>query len=187
VRLILRILRLAIALPLRAVVCAVGWFACWMELAADWAVGARGATEYVRVGACKRCGRCCTFLGLELPKPFVGRRWLTRLVSAWHDLVMNFESLGEMERVLVYRCRYYREAGGCSIYPFRHRICRFFPRQRLYGHPELHPDCGYRFIRRDVLARRRERAKQGAAIFAELLPPERGCAPADGGSEKRAR
>jgi len=37
----------------------------------------------------------------------------------------------------------------CSIYHFRHRLCRFYPRQRLYGHPKTHPDCGFRFVRRD--------------------------------------
>ena len=38
--------------------------------------------------------------------------------------------------------------GYCSIYMFRHRLCRFFPRQNLYGHPDLNPDCGFSFLLR---------------------------------------
>jgi Fe-S-cluster containining protein len=41
------------------------------------------------------------------------------------------------------------ETSRCRIYPFRHRLCRFYPRQRLYGHPKTHPECGFKFVRRD--------------------------------------
>jgi hypothetical protein len=67
---------------------------------------------------------------------------------------------------LVYRCGYFEDchseprvtpngeeshgpASYCRIYHFRHRLCRFYPRQRLYGHPKTHPECGFQFVRRD--------------------------------------
>ena len=168
------LLHAAALFPLRALVCAVGWFAYWMELLADWVVGARGATEYVRVGACRRCGRCCKCLGMELPERFVGRDLVLRIVHAWHDHVMNFEALGEADHLLVYRCRYYRDAVGerpahCAIYPFRHRLCRFFPHQPLYGRPALHPDCGFRFVRREIVKRRKELSREGHPDFSSLV------------------
>ncbi len=156
-------------LPLRVLVFAIGWFAWWMESAADWLVGARGATEYVRTGSCNRCGRCCRLLALELPRSFLKHPLLVRFFAAWHRAAMNFEPRGQADTMLVYRCRHFREdekGRGCSIYPFRHRLCRFFPRQALYGHPELAAECGFRFVRRDVLARRKIRER---ASFDEQL------------------
>jgi uncharacterized protein len=174
--------------PLRALVAAIGWFAFWMEIAADAIVGARRATAYVRTGACNRCGRCCRLLALEMPERLLRYRWLVWAVGAWHDGAMNFEPQGETGNMLVYRCRYYREGGparhssplgtqecsrdeegGCAIYPFRHRLCRLYPRQGLFGHPELPPECGFRFIRRDVLARCRALRKRGVPTFDALL------------------
>lgn len=158
-----------LCLPLRVLVFAIGWFAWWMESAADWLVGARAATEYVREGKCNRCGRCCRLLALELPRSFLKHPLLVRFFAAWHRAAMNFEPRGQADTMLVYRCRYYREdekGRGCSIYPFRHRLCRFFPRQALYGHPELAAECGFRFVKREVLRRRKDRSKPS---FADLL------------------
>ncbi len=194
--------RAILLLPLRVVVFVVGFTAAWMEVAADWLVGARGRTEYVRQGACKRCGRCCQCLALIMPEGMVRRSWLVRLASAWHGWAMNFHFIGEEQGWLVYSCRYYREpgergparhaslawflgkgsrgeAGGCTIYPFRHRLCRFFPRQKLYGHPPVHPDCGFSFVRRDVLERRSAAKQVGRPDFAALLAQRRRAPAAD--------
>jgi Fe-S-cluster containining protein len=89
---------------------------------------------------------------MEMPARVSRRDWLVWLVSKWHSVVLNFELTGRDARWLVYRCRYYREKdgnAGCGIYYFRHRLCRFYPTQKLYGHPKLHPNCGFSFVRRD--------------------------------------
>ena len=143
-------------------------------MGADWIVGIGRNSEYVKTGVCKRCGKCCMCLALVLPKGVSRHSWLVKLVSVWHRLAMNFYFIGEEEGWLVYRCGYYREPrngknGHCSIYPLRHRICRFFPRRTLYGHPSLHSDCGYKFIRRDILLRRKDAKEKGDPLFDEVL------------------
>jgi len=160
--------------PLRILVFAIGFVDYWFETAADWVVGALSRTEYVREGKCVRCGRCCSLLGIEMPVWAVKRDWLVRILAAWHDSALNFEFQGRAEGMLAYRCRYYREggdgsAGGCGIYRFRHRLCRFFPRRRLFGHLPLHDECGFRFVRREVAEKRRELAKEGRADFSRLI------------------
>lgn len=163
-----------LAFPLRVVVFFMGFVAYWMEIASDWLVGARDKTEYVREGACKRCGRCCRCLSLIMPKGVSSRDWLVLAVRLWHRVGMNFRFIAEEEGWLVYGCGYYREeadgsSGRCSIYPFRHRLCRFFPRQALYGCPSLHPDCGFRFIRREIAEKRRLTKVKGLQTFDDVL------------------
>jgi len=143
--------------PLRFAVFFVGWLAYWMEIISDYIVGTLGKTEYVRQGKCKRCGKCCRLLALILPKSLAKRNSIVRVIIIWHRLAMNFHYVGKEDGWLMYRCGYYKEScdgtGGCSIYPFRHRLCRFFPKQGLYGHPSLHEDCGFKFVRREVAKR----------------------------------
>lgn len=162
-----------IRLPVRILVFMVGWLAYWMEVAADWVIGVRNRTEYVRLGKCKRCGRCCRCLALVMPQGISRRSWLVRMVGFWHSFAMNFKFVSEEKGWLVYRCGYYREVEGqpgrCAIYPFRHRLCRFFPRQGLYSHPSVHPDCGYKFVRRDVMERRHRAKREGRVVFDDLL------------------
>ncbi|MBN1282487.1 MAG: YkgJ family cysteine cluster protein [Proteobacteria bacterium] len=170
------IVRSCALFPLRAVVFAIGFVDYYFERAADWIVGARAATEYVREGSCVRCGRCCSLLGIEMPAWAVKRDWLVRLLVAWHDSALNFEFQGRAEGMLAYRCRYYRDGeggtpGGCSIYPFRHRLCRFFPRQRLYGSLPLHDQCGFRFVKRKVIEQRRQRIHDGKPLFDDIMHP----------------
>ena len=166
---VVRILKSCALLPLRAVIYSFGLIDYYLESAADWVIGARALTEYVREGSCRRCGRCCKFLGVEMPRWIVRRPRLVRLIRAWHSVGLNFEFQGQADNLLAYSCRYFREGQGCSIYPFRHRLCRFFPRQRLYGHPALHEDCGFRFVRRDVAKKRSELAKAGRQDFSRVL------------------
>lgn len=157
-------------IPLRFLVFAIGFVDYCFESAADWLVGARAATEYVREGNCRRCGRCCGLLGIEMPMWLASRDRLVRFVVAWHSAALNFEFQGRVGNVLAYSCSYYREeAHACGRYLLRHRLCRFFPRQRLFGHPALHDECGFGFVRRDVQARRNERAEDGKPLFDNLL------------------
>jgi len=169
-----RVLMSCALFPLRVLVFAIGFVDFYFECAADWLVGARSGTEYVREGSCVRCGRCCYLLGIEMPAWVVRRRWLVRLLRTWHSSGLNFEYQGETKTMLAYRCRYYKKGegdrkGGCSIYRFRHRLCRTFPRQRLFGSLPLHDQCGFRFVRRDVLNRRKELTKAGKPMFDHLL------------------
>ncbi len=157
-------------IPLRFLVFFVGLVDYWFESAADWLIGARGATEYVREGKCLRCGRCCRLLGIEMPGWLASKDRLVRFVVAWHSAALNFEFQGRVGNVLAYSCRYYREDEHiCGRYPLRHRLCRFFPRQRLFGHPALHDECGFSFVRRDVLERREDRARLGKTNFLNIL------------------
>ena len=172
-----------LATPIRAVVFLVGFASFWMEVASDWLVGARAKTEYVREGSCRRCGRCCRCLALVMPKGVSSRDWLVRFCVWWHGFAMNFRYVaeesdcgespdGERRSWLIYRCGYYKDGedgGGCSIYPFRHRLCRFFPRQKLYGRPSLHEDCGFKFVKREVLCKRKMQREAGVPPFDELL------------------
>ncbi|HPM41124.1 MAG TPA: hypothetical protein PLY45_01645 [bacterium] len=155
--------------PVRASVFLVGFIAYWMEVAADWLVGARSRTEYVREGKCKRCGRCCGCLSLLMPDGVKRRDLLVRFCIWWHGVAMNFRYVAEEEGWLIYSCGYYKKGKGCSIYPFRHRLCRFFPRQKVYGHPSVHEDCGFRFVRRDVIERRERERGSGKRAFEDLL------------------
>jgi hypothetical protein len=97
------------------------------------------------------------------------------MLNWWHDWVLNFEFQGQSRSWLVYRCRYFVDSDEnsdasqnekslprCRIHPFRHRLCRFYPRQRQFGHPKLHVDCGFSFIRRD-----------GKTSFDEILRSKR--------------
>lgn len=163
-------------IPVRICVFIIGWFAYWMEVTADWVTGVRKKTEYVRMGACKRCGCCCRCLALIMPKEMSRHDRLVKIVELWHRVAMNFCFIDEEDGWLVYRCGYFRDGpdnspGHCSIYPFRHRLCRFFPRQRLYGHLSLHKDCGFRFVRRDVYERNKEARASKKTCFSDLLRP----------------
>lgn len=147
---------LILKLPFRIVNAVIAWWWYWMEIAADWLVSVFVKTEYLRKGSCNRCGKCCRLLALEMPERVARRAWLIKLISAFHDAVLNFELVGQDKRWLIYRCRYFIEGDKekglsprCRIYHFRHRLCRFYPRQRLFGHPKLHPQCGFSFVRRD--------------------------------------
>ena len=165
-------IRTIMLFPLRSAVSIIGLYAYWMETAADFVVGASSSTEYVRRGSCNRCGKCCQLLAVEMPGWLAKRPWMIRIVVSWHELVYNFEPRGIHEHLLVYSCRYYRDdrrGGGCSIYPFRHRICRFFPKQHLYGKYDLGGDCGFRFMKRDVAKRIEARRKRGDRPFADYL------------------
>ncbi len=157
--------------PVRVLVFIVCFVITYLEMAADWIIGVRARTEYVREGKCKRCGRCCQALALIMPRGMARRDWLVRAVSWCHGVALNFYYIAEEENWLIYGCNYYKN--GCSIYPFRHRICRSFPRQQLYGHPNVHPDCGFSFVRRDVWERRRAEKEAGKTPFDAVIARER--------------
>jgi len=143
-----------ILFPLRALAFLIGYISYNFEIASDWLVGTTRKSQYLRKGSCNKCGRCCRLLALQVPRRLARFSGVRRMISIWHKLVMNFNFEGFEEGWMLYSCGYFDQgkgsSGGCSIYPFRHRICRFFPRQKLYGHPSLDPECGYRFVGRKI-------------------------------------
>jgi len=153
-----------LSIPFRISAFVIGIFFYSMETAADWVIGVPSKTEYVRVGSCKRCGRCCQLLALEMPMVIARRDWLVIFLSWWHKVLFNFQFQGRDGKWLIYSCGYLKdgEAPCCRIYRFRHRLCRFYPKQRLYGHPKTHADCGFKFVRRD-----------GKLTFDEVLEQKR--------------
>ncbi len=164
-------------LPLRIAAFAVGFFFYWMETGADWIIGVPNKTEFVRTGACKRCGRCCRLLALEMPMAIAKRDRLVDFLSWWHKVLFNFQFKGRDGKWLIYRCGYFAdgERPGCRIYRFRHRLCRFYPKQPLYGHPKTHADCGFKFVRRDTRLPRlaASHGGQGKPTFDEVLEQKR--------------
>ncbi|MFH1830725.1 MAG: hypothetical protein ABH871_08135 [Pseudomonadota bacterium] len=170
----LNFLRNLLFLPLRVAVFVVGFTSYWMEVGADFLVGASRSTEYVRKGSCNRCGRCCELLALEMPKFMAKRDWLIRLENIWHDALLNFEPEGVYKNFLVYRCRYFKrkregEMGFCSIYPFRHRLCRYYPKQIFHTRFALSADCGFYFVKKEVVNRIKDRKAKGFVTFDEVL------------------
>ena len=154
----------ALQLPFRCLAFAIGFFFYYMETAADWIIGVPNKTEYVRVGACKRCGTCCKLLALEMPMVIAKRDWFVAFLGWWHRVLFNFQFQGRDSRWLMYSCGYLVDGDEpkCRIYHFRHRLCRVYPHQRLYGHPKTHPDCGFKFVSRD-----------GKPAFDEVLAEKR--------------
>lgn len=137
--------------PIRFLVFAAGFFFYVMEEGANRLVGAFAKTQYARKGSCNRCGRCCRLLALEMPHYISRREYLVRFLIWWHKVGLNFHFEGKEKNWLIYSCAYLNDGDkpSCRIYPFRHRLCRQYPKQPLYGHPKTHKECGFRFKRRD--------------------------------------
>lgn len=114
-----------------------------MERSADWVIGMNKKSRYRRTGRCNSCGKCCRLLAMEVPGYIMRNKILLNAVKSWHDHVLNFEFQGQTNSWLIYRCRYLNDSNRCSIYHFRHKLCRFYPRQSLYSHPALHSGCGF--------------------------------------------
>lgn len=126
-----------------------GLFFHYMERLANWFIGYNGKTEYVMKGRCKKCGKCCNLLAIQYPN-FLNRfpRLLNTTIK-WHQLRYNFLYLNKEGNYLLYQCNYPRPDGTCRIYRFRPRLCREYPRLKLYGRPPTHVSCGFYFVRRD--------------------------------------
>ncbi len=169
------IVRSILLFPVRFLVFLLGFVAFWMEKATDFVVGIVIKTEYVRLGSCIRCGKCCSLLALTLPKGIQPDSFLVRCFGLWHRLGMNFIYEGAFDDCLCYSCGYLRQSSkvghspSCGIYPFRHRICRFFPTQKLYGKPSLHEGCGFSFVKRSVYNEMIKLKKRTNLSFGETL------------------
>jgi Fe-S-cluster containining protein len=116
--------------------------------------------EYERRGGCQGVGACCKKVGMVLPAFLTKRNWAVRYFSWWHDYRYNFNYLGQVDAMLVYECRYLTKDNRCSIYRFRPRLCREYPKEQLWGFPKVHKGCGFSF------------AKPGSQPFSQVLSNE---------------
>ncbi|MBU0506890.1 YkgJ family cysteine cluster protein [bacterium] len=104
--------------------------------------------EYIRKGACKSSGTCCKQIGLSLPWSWVKRPGIVALVRKWHFLRYNFEPLGMVDNMLVYKCLYLKEDNKCPIHRYKPKLCREFPARKLIGKVDLYKGCGFYYVTR---------------------------------------
>lgn len=162
-----RTFRKVVAFVVRAILYVGGWIIELTQRLQDRMTHMMQKPEYVRAGACGSCGKCCHAVGIEVP------RWMLRFPKCeqffiwWHDLRYNFSYLGRHDNLLVYECRFINAHNKCSIYRWRPRLCREFPRAELFGAPRLHEGCGFYFIKRNASKFAQTLAKQRAKGYDE--------------------
>lgn len=138
-----------LAVITRALYLLVGLFFLYMERAANWVIGYNSKTQYIRKGACRKCGKCCQVLGIEYPNFFNRIPWIFRPTIKWHEFRYGFTYLNSEGNYFLYKCNFVTPEGRCSVYRFRPRLCREYPKLRLYGKSPTHFDCGFYFVPRD--------------------------------------
>jgi Fe-S-cluster containining protein len=104
-------------------------------------------TEYVRKGECQMTGQCCRAIGMELPRSWYRYPRLIHFVTKWHELRYHFTFLRRQDKLLVYECQYLKN-NRCGIHLVKPKLCRDFPKTKLFGITKLHKGCGYQFVKR---------------------------------------
>jgi Fe-S-cluster containining protein len=105
-------------------------------------------TEYIRKGSCKGSGTCCQQIGLSLPRSWAKKPRVVWLVRKWHYLRYNFEPLGMVDNMLVYKCLYLGDDNKCPIHRYKPKLCREFPARKLIGKVDLYRGCGFYYVTR---------------------------------------
>lgn len=147
----IKVMKIILAAFVRTIYLIVGLFLHYMERMGNWFVGYHKKTEYVKKGKCKQCGRCCKILAIQYPGFFNRFNWLINATIKWHEFRYGFTYLFKENNYLLYSCNFLGPEGRCTIYRFRPRLCREYPKSILYGKPPSHIDCGFYFSRRDGL------------------------------------
>jgi Fe-S-cluster containining protein len=76
---------------------------------------------------CTRCGKCCTYVSIEINAPTSARYATDALWYLYHDKVsLYIDGMGEWSVVFETRCRNLRGDLLCAIYEDRPHICRDF-------------------------------------------------------------
>ena len=145
---LVRILHKSIQWLVRAIFLLGGWILEIFQRIEDKFIYLLKKPEYVRKGACQQSGTCCQNIGIVIPESWLRRPWLARAFVRWHRYRYNFIYLGKTDNMLIYECRYLSKDHRCSIYRFRPRLCREFPKEILWGYPKLHRGCGFYFVKR---------------------------------------
>lgn len=128
---------------------AVGIFFYWMERAANWVIGYNGKTEYIKKGNCMKCGKCCRLLAIQYPNFFNRIPYAVDITVKWHEFRYGFTYYNREGNYLLYSCNHLRSDNRCGLYFFRPRLCREYPKVKLYGKPVHHFGCGFYYSRRD--------------------------------------
>ncbi len=148
-------LKRAFIIPLRFIVQVIFFIAEWLTTIADRIalvlISLFYKSQYIRVGKCQRTGQCCLKIGMHLPKSWAKKQWIVNLVSKWHHLHYNFEKLGVVDNVIVYRCLYLTKNKTCPIHFFKPRLCREFPPRKFVGKADLYEGCGFSYVPRKSL------------------------------------
>lgn len=139
----------ALAIIIRGFFLVGGLFFYYMECLANWFIGYNRKTEYIKKGRCKKCGECCQALAIQYPDFFNHLPRVLNLTIKWHKFRYGFSYLNRESNYLLYRCNLTRPDGTCRIYHFRPRLCREYPKVRLYGKVHTFMTCGFYFVRRD--------------------------------------
>ncbi len=140
-----------VIIPLRCLAHFIGITLYYIESAADYTIGRHRKTEYIRAGKCNQCGHCCEEIGLVIPKSMSSDHWIIRIFAWFHRHIMNFSPIGDDDHMIIYQCNYFKynakkQKKTCTIYPFRHRLCRTYPITPLFDRPHLRYSCGFYFI-----------------------------------------
>ncbi|MBG90253.1 MAG: hypothetical protein CL521_00370 [Actinobacteria bacterium] len=104
---------------------------------------------YIRTGACKKRGVCCTQIAVGFKDRFWHWPYFRTLIKHWYCFVYNFKCLGEIheEKALLFACQYLKNK-QCQIHWKRPYICRNYPRQYFFKRSNVLPGCGFKFIKR---------------------------------------
>jgi len=101
--------------------------------------------SWVRVGACKQCGRCCRLIGIEMETRMARITALRNMVIWWVGVFngFQFQEWDREEQMLLFTCRHFIN-NVCTNYHDRPQLCRDYPQIRNYfKEPVFFPECGY--------------------------------------------
>ncbi|MFA6971407.1 MAG: YkgJ family cysteine cluster protein [Gallionella sp.] len=96
--------------------------------------------KWLRIGECKRCGRCCK------------ADFLLKACNVWEKIILWFmlRSKGaKMDNLKGFTCPHLAEADGkhvCLTYEHRPEFCKKFPAS---PRDLIDEDCGFRFVDHD--------------------------------------
>lgn len=96
------------------------------------------------VGKCKMRGVCCKNIGISLPRKYcMSLFWEKLLWRPYFYWVHNFHHLDTIDKTMIFSCGHLDQNGLCTIYPYRPKLCREFPRSTIHQQSDLHPGCGF--------------------------------------------
>ncbi len=104
--------------------------------------------QYLRVGKCLQCGRCCRDIGILLDGLKISSmEEFKALVKEEPDYGIFVESGESYDGSLIFSCSKISSDNKCTIYKSRPEICRDYPDLHLMRMgTELHEQCGFKLF-----------------------------------------